>query len=257
MIIVWHDYRITLFAIDYRSTFLQEKQLKQVFKSIIRNFIRKPVTNLINLLGLSVSMTMVIILSIYCYSELTTDSYHINGDRVYLYRKSNEAFYTPAILKDQIDNKIAGLESIVRVAEVWEQPVFQVEDREPIVSDLLFAGCAIVICCLGILAMSLAECNRRVKEIGIRKVNGARPLEIMLMLNRDFIKWVLVAFLLSVPVAFYTMHKWLLSFVYKTEISWWIFIIAGFLAFIIALFTVSWQSWRTATRNPVEALRYE
>jgi putative ABC transport system permease protein len=121
----------------------------------------------------------------------------------------------------------------------------------------LFAGCAIILCCLGILAMSLSECNRRIKEIGIRKVNGARSAEIMFMLNRDFIKWVLVAFMISIPISIYLMHKWLLSFVYKTSISWWIFILAGVLAFIIALVTISWQSWRAAARNPVEALRYE
>ena len=121
----------------------------------------------------------------------------------------------------------------------------------------LFAGCAIVICCLGILAMSLFASQRRIKEIGIRKVNGARISEILSMLNSDFIKWVGIAFVIASPVAWYSMHKWLQSFAYKTELSWWIFGLAGIIAFGIALLTVSWQSWRAATRNPVEALRYE
>ncbi len=121
----------------------------------------------------------------------------------------------------------------------------------------LFAGCAIVICCLGILAMSLFACQRRIKEIGIRKVNGARITEVMTMLNRDFVKWVAIAFVIATPIAWYTMHKWLESFAYKTDLSWWIFALAGLLALGIALLTVSWQSWKAATRNPVEALRYE
>jgi putative ABC transport system permease protein len=121
----------------------------------------------------------------------------------------------------------------------------------------LFAICAIVICCLGILAMSLSACQRRIKEIGIRKVNGAKISEILAMLNKDFVKWVAIAFVIACPIAWYAMDKWLDNFAYRTELSWWIFTLAGFIALGIALLTVSWQSWRTATRNPVEALRYE
>jgi putative ABC transport system permease protein len=121
----------------------------------------------------------------------------------------------------------------------------------------LLAGCAIVICCMGILAMSIFSCQRRVKEIGIRKVNGARISEILAMLNMDFIIYVGIAFLIACPIAWYVMHKWLESFAYKTALSWWILALAGIIALGIALLTVSWQSWRAATRNPVEALRYE
>jgi len=121
----------------------------------------------------------------------------------------------------------------------------------------LFAGCAIVICCLGILAMSLGSCQRRVKEIGIRKINGAKVTEVMTLLNKDFIKLVVIAFIIAVPIAWYSMHKWLQNFAYRTDITWWIFALAGLIALGIALLTVSWQSWWAATRNPVEALRYE
>jgi putative ABC transport system permease protein len=121
----------------------------------------------------------------------------------------------------------------------------------------LFAGCAIVICCLGILAMSLFACQRRIKEIGIRKVNGAKVGEVMAMLNRDFVRWVAIAFVIATPIAYYAMHKWLESYAYKTDLSWWIFALAGLLALGIALLTVSYQSWKAATRNPVDALRYE
>jgi putative ABC transport system permease protein len=121
----------------------------------------------------------------------------------------------------------------------------------------MFTVIAILIACLGLFGLvSFASIQRR-KEIGIRKVNGAKILEVITMLNKDLVKWVIIAFVIATPVAYYAMHKWLESFAYKTELSWWIFALAGLLALGIALLTVSWQSWKVATRNPVEALRYE
>jgi putative ABC transport system permease protein len=77
------------------------------------------------------------------------------------------------------------------------------------------------------------------------------------MLNIDFIKWVAVAWLISCPIAWFAMKKWMMNFAYRTELSWWIFALSGIIAFVVASLTVSWQSWRAATKNPVEALRYE
>jgi putative ABC transport system permease protein len=79
----------------------------------------------------------------------------------------------------------------------------------------------------------------------------------MLMLNKDFIKWVAFAFVIAVPVAWYIMDNWLQNFAYQTELNWWIFALAGMMSLGLALLTVSWQSWKAATKNPVEALRYE
>jgi len=121
----------------------------------------------------------------------------------------------------------------------------------------LFAILAIVISCIGILGLAIFSSERRIKEIGIRKINGAKISEILLLLNREFISLVIIAYLIAVPIALYAMHKWLESFAYRTGINWWIYILSGLLALLIALVTVSWQSWRAATRNPVEALRYE
>ena len=120
-----------------------------------------------------------------------------------------------------------------------------------------FAGIAILISCLGLFVLSSYSTERRTKEIGIRKINGARISKILLMLNKDFITLVGIAYLIAVPIAWYSMHRWLQNFSDRTELSWWIFGLAGLLALGIALLTVSWQSWRAATRNPVEALRYE
>jgi len=120
-----------------------------------------------------------------------------------------------------------------------------------------FSLLSVIVSVLGILGLSTFMCQYRIKEIGIRKVNGARISEVMAMLNKDFVKWVAIAFVVAAPVAYYGMQKWLENFAYKTAMSWWIFALAGLLALGIALLTVSWQSWKAATRNPVETLRYE
>ncbi len=121
----------------------------------------------------------------------------------------------------------------------------------------VFSIVNILISCIGLVGLVLFAINGRIKEIGIRKVNGAKISEVLVMLNKDFVKWVVIAFIIATPVAYYAMNKWLESFAYKTSLSWWIFALAGLLAMGIALLTVSWQSWRAATRNPVESLRYE
>ena len=122
---------------------------------------------------------------------------------------------------------------------------------------LVFAVLAIFIACLGLFALAQYSIKNRIKEIGIRKVNGSKISEILELLNKDFIVWVVVAYFMACPIAYYTMSKWLESFAYKTTLSWWIFALAGLTAIIVALLTVSWQSWKAANRNPVEALRYE
>jgi len=116
---------------------------------------------------------------------------------------------------------------------------------------------AIIISCMGLYGLTSHFCYNRTKEIGIRKVNGAKVVEIHSMLNKDFVKWVVIAFVIATPLAYFAMNKWLENFAFKTTLSWWIFALAGLLALGIALLTVSWQSWKAATRNPVEALRYE
>jgi putative ABC transport system permease protein len=116
---------------------------------------------------------------------------------------------------------------------------------------------AILISCVGLIGLVEFSTKRRIKEIGIRKVNGAKIMEVLVMLNKDFVKWVAIAFVIATPIAYYAMNKWLENFAYKTNLSWWVFALAGVLALGIALLTVSWQSWKAATRNPVEALRYE
>jgi putative ABC transport system permease protein len=120
-----------------------------------------------------------------------------------------------------------------------------------------FAFFSIFISCLGLFGLSSFIINRSTKDIGIRKVNGANVVSILSLYVNSFSKWIAIAIIISFPVAYYTMHKWLQNYAYKTEMSWWVFALAGIIAYAIAMLTVSLQSWRAASRNPVEALRYE
>jgi putative ABC transport system permease protein len=123
----------------------------------------------------------------------------------------------------------------------------------------------IVSCCLislflsmiGLFAISFHSSRKRTKEIGMRKINGATINVVMLLLNKDFFRWIITAFVIASPIALIIMHKWLQGFAYKTGLNWWIFALAGLLTVAITFLTISWQSWKAATRNPVEALRYE
>ena len=116
---------------------------------------------------------------------------------------------------------------------------------------------AIIISSLGLFGLTILIINQRIKEIGVRKVNGARSYEVIFTINRTFITLLVISIIVAVPVAYLIVNKFLSEFAYKTDISWWLFIGAGVLAIVIALVTVSYHSLRVATRNPVEALRYE
>ena len=124
----------------------------------------------------------------------------------------------------------------------------------------LIASCSLIslfLSMIGLFAVSYQKTRSRTKEIGIRKINGANIIDILAMINKDFIRWTVIAFIIAVPVAWYAMHKWLESYAYKTDVKWWIFALSGIIVLTISLLTVSWQSWKAATKNPVEALRYE
>ena len=116
---------------------------------------------------------------------------------------------------------------------------------------------SIFIACLGLYGLIVFYLTKKRKEIGIRKINGAKVSEVLFWLNMEIMIWVTIAFCIAVPVAYYAMHKWLQNFAYRIELNWWIFILAGLVALIIAQLTVSLQAYRAATRNPVEALKYE
>ena len=148
--------------------------------------------------------------------------------------------------------------STVQITHLTDQ-INQFYSREQNQAKLItaFSLLAISLAIMGLFGIVLITISKRTKEIGIRKVNGARASEVVQMLNKDFLKWVFAAFIVATPVSWYFMHRWLGNFAYQTGLSWWIFAVAGGLALIIALLTVSFQSYKAAVRNPVEALRYE
>jgi len=120
-----------------------------------------------------------------------------------------------------------------------------------------FTGLSIFLAALGLLGIAANAAKKRTKEIGIRKVNGARIYDIIILLNKDILKWIAVASIIASPISWYAMQKWLENYAYKTSLDWWIFGTAGIVALAVALLTVSIQSWKAAARNPVECLRYE
>ncbi len=136
-----------------------------------------------------------------------------------------------------------------------ELDALYIKERRLSTIYIFFTIIALLISAIGLFTIALYDTRRRIKEIGIRKVNGATSTEIVTMLNKDFMKWVFIAFIIATPIAYYAMNSWLMNFAYKTALSWWIFIVAGLFTLIIALFTVSWQSYFAAKKNPVTALR--
>lgn len=121
----------------------------------------------------------------------------------------------------------------------------------------LFTGLAIFITMIGLFGISLYTTERRTKEIGIRKVMGSSTVGIVMLLSKEFIKWVIMAVVVAWPVAYYLVGQWLATFAFHIEISWWILALSGLSAVIITLLTISYQSVKAALSNPVDSLRYE
>jgi len=174
------------------------------------------------------------------------------------------AIKTTGLNNDEIINKVSKFfkkispDVIVNIYTLTDQiKQFYKKEQQQVKLISAFSFLAIVLSAMGLFGMVLNTIIQRTKEIGTRKVNGAKTYEIIAMLNKDFLKWVFIAFVIACPLSWYAMNKWLEDFAYRTELSWWIFALAGLIAMGIALLTVSLQSWRAATRNPVESLRYE
>ena len=155
------------------------------------------------------------------------------------------------------------------IAEIDPEEIFQANYLEDSIESFYsaetnqakimgaFAILASVLAVMGLFGVAMISIARKRKEIGLRKVNGASILEVTYLINKDFVRWVIAALFIALPLSFYLMTIWQKRFAYKTELSWWIFALAGISAIMIALLTVSWQSWKAATKNPVEVLRYE
>lgn len=116
---------------------------------------------------------------------------------------------------------------------------------------------ALLLSAMGILAMATYFIQQRIKEIGIRRVNGASIREILRMLISGFMKWIVLAFVIACPLGFYMMTRWLSDFAYRTTFDWWVFALSGGIALSVATLMICWQSWRAAAENPIKALKTE
>ena len=115
----------------------------------------------------------------------------------------------------------------------------------------------IFVSCIGLLGLVMLSIDQRTKEIGVRKVLGAAVSRIVILLSKEFIILIAIAFVVAVPVSYYYINKWLQDFAYRINIQWWVFLLAAIAALLVALLTVSYQAIRAATANPVKSLRTE
>jgi putative ABC transport system permease protein len=120
-----------------------------------------------------------------------------------------------------------------------------------------FAFVAVLLACLGLFALTAYSMVQRTKEIGIRKILGASVMDILSLVSKDFIRLVIIAMLIAIPIAFFATNKWLESFVYKTSVQWWVFAVAGLGTLLISIIAISLQAIKTSMANPVKNLRTE
>lgn len=142
---------------------------------------------------------------------------------------------------------------------VFDEDIAKYYTQEQNISSLLTwaTGLAVLISCLGLLGLVMYITTQRTKEIGVRKVLGATVSQLVTLLSKDFVRLVLIAFVIAAPLAWLGMNKWLQNFTYRTTISWWIFAISGLLMIVVAFITLSFQTIKAAIANPVKSLRTE
>ncbi|HEX9510520.1 MAG TPA: FtsX-like permease family protein [Puia sp.] len=190
--------------------------------------------------------------------------------RPLIFRFGEQEGYGDVLVRTEagkIKQALAGLEQLCRELNPKFPFTYRFADEEyqnlykseAIVHNLsnCFAGLAIFISCLGLLGLAMFTAEQRTKEFGIRKVLGAGTSTLFTLLSKDFLVLVLIAFLLASPLAWWAMHGWLQNFAYHVEVEWWVFLLAGAMALLIALLTVSIQAIKVAIANPVKSLRTE
>lgn len=159
-------------------------------------------------------------------------------------------------IKSMLNQQMPGLPFEWHFLDKQIEQLYQADQR----MMKVFSICsllAIFTSCLGLFGLVTFFVQRKTKEIGIRKVLGASVPGVIFLLTKEFTKWVLIANVIAWPVAYYAMKEWLQNFAYRINIDWWIFVLAGGIALMIAIATVSLQAVKAATANPVESLRYE
>ncbi len=185
-----------------------------------------------------------------------SESYEIPDSYVLVRVQREDLSSTLAMIEAEWERLAPGAPFEYTVLDESLAALYQAEQRLEALF-ILFAGLAIVIACLGLLGLAAYSAEHRIKEIGVRNTLGASVPNVLVLLVKDFTKWVLVANVIAWPMAWYAMDQWLNNFAYRVDIAWYLFVAASLAALAIALLTVSYQALRAAMANPIDALRYE
>ncbi|RPE13821.1 ABC transporter permease [Chitinophaga lutea] len=189
------------------------------------------------------------------------------GPLLIRYQPSGNWYVLVRIQPGQMEKAVASIEKAYKqfnpeypfTLEYMDETFAQMYTSEQVIGRLAaaFTALAIFIACLGLFGLATFTAQQRTKEIGIRKVLGATVLQILALLSKEFLRLVLIAVAIAMPLAAYLMNDWLNKFAYHIEVSWWVFVVTGILALVLALLTVSYQSVKTARMNPIKSLRSE
>lgn len=202
--------------------------------------------------------------------DFNFNSLHAKIETMFIYNAGYKGYFTTASIKI---NGAETKKAMALIESTWQKVnsghPFEYQFLDDHFNDVyradiqvssivgILAGLAIIISCLGLFGLASYSAERRIKEVGIRKVLGASVQGIVTLLSKQFIVLVLIANLIAWPVAYYTLHVWLQDYAYHVDISWWVFVAAGLAALFIALVTVSFQAVRAAVMNPTRSLRSE
>jgi putative ABC transport system permease protein len=180
---------------------------------------------------------------------------HSNGS-IIVKMKAADAHSFLNNVKNQWDNYHASAPFSYSFLDQQFAKLYNAEERTGSIFTS-FSVIAVIIACLGLFGLAAFMIKQRVREIGIRKVLGASTGSITVMLSIEFLKLIIIAALISFPITWYAMNKWLQDFAYRTTIHWWVFLLAGIIALVVAAITISFQSIKAALANPVKSLRSE
>jgi predicted permease len=208
--------------------------------------------------------TVVGVVKDYLYGDMYGKSdpvlfFNYHGEASYMYLKTNPEIATSAMLS-KVEAVLKKHNPAYPFEYTFVDDTFNAKFKsEQLIGKLsqLFALLAILISCLGLFGLAAYTAEQRSKEIGIRKVLGASVSGLVKLLSKDFLKLIGISILIAIPIAWYAMANWLQDYAYRIEIDWWIFVIAGIVAILIALLTVSFQAIKAALANPVESLKTE
>jgi ABC-type antimicrobial peptide transport system permease subunit len=208
--------------------------------------------------------TVIGVVKDYLYEDMYGQSdpvlfFNYHGEASFMYLKTNPEITTNALLS-KIEAVMKKHNPAYPFEYTFVDDTFNAKFKsEQLIGKLsqLFALLAILISCLGLFGLAAYTAEQRSKEIGIRKVLGASVSSLVKLLSKDFLRLVGISILIAVPIAWYAMENWLQDYAYRIEIDWWIFVVAGVVAILIALVTVSFQAIKAALANPVDSLKTE